>query len=366
MRQVPLPPAIAGLLRWDDTTSRSLVFDRAFWLPEPARTREADRQTGDDKGAFLARFRDDFAEPPGFSDFLERRRVVLETLGARSVKLKTSSRLIVGLGLPHPVETGFLFDRMTGSPYLPGSSVKGLLRAAARLAAAEELDIPGASDAGPYFKQHLDRLFGPELGTGVAPARGELVLYDAFPEAWPRLELDVLTPHQGDYYGSTAAVPADWHQPIPVPFLSVAPGTQLSFFTRALAREPDQASRDLRHAHAVLCAALDWLGAGAKTSAGYGTFEAPAGTTSLVGSTSESLVWKDANLSWIPNERRLEARHESFRATSTDASLLEVLPEEARTMLTRKGKRKTLKCDVTVRKRSETWFEMVTIRMSEE
>ena len=129
---MPLPQKIADLLRpdksepKDDRTSRSLLFDRGCGRFD----RGLDRD--EDKAGFLDAFRRRFSQPAGhehFAPFLARRRRAFDRLGARAVELTTTSRLVVGLGLPHPVETGFLLDRLTGCPYLPASSVKGLLRA---------------------------------------------------------------------------------------------------------------------------------------------------------------------------------------------------------------------------------------------
>ena len=193
--------------------------------------------------------------------------------GRRRIALYSQTRLVIGLGLPHPTETALLLDRLTGSPYLPGSSVKGLLRETARLVGAGELDTGDSTDA-EFWAEHFDRLFGPLLGGEATPAKGELVVYDAFPDEWPALEIDVLTPHFGDYYGDTGEppteVPADWHDPVPVAFLTVKAGAKVSFWLGhrdAAAREAE-----LERAKRLLLCGLDWLGIGGKTSSGYGLF----------------------------------------------------------------------------------------------
>jgi CRISPR type III-B/RAMP module RAMP protein Cmr6 len=48
-----------------------------------------------------------------------------------SITLKLESPLTTGLGNPHPVENGFSFLSPYGIPYLPGSSIKGVVRRAA-------------------------------------------------------------------------------------------------------------------------------------------------------------------------------------------------------------------------------------------
>jgi CRISPR-associated protein Cmr6 len=164
----------------------------------------------------------------------------------------TESRLVTGLGRSHPVENGFAWHPTLGVPYLPGSSVKGLVRAWAE------------RDADPAPPEAVrQRLFG----RADAPrSAGRVVFLDALPTAPVKLEADVMTPH---YAGWTPAEPpGDWREPIPVPFLVVAP--QTSFFFSLLPRgivadEFDAVFEWLR-------SALLGAGAGAKTAVGYGRF----------------------------------------------------------------------------------------------
>ena len=61
-------------------------------------------------------------------------------------------------------------------------------------------------------------------------------------------------------------VPADWHDPIPVPFLAVK---DAKFLITVVARKKEY-EKDAKLALQELVQALEWLGAGAKTAAGYG------------------------------------------------------------------------------------------------
>lgn len=270
MSQLPLPPSMQRFLQRGAAVSLSLFFDKgmdgyASKQGERERSKERDALTiaPGAKEEFLSAFARRFnsAQPPDFEKFLVRRAAVAEALGARSVQRTTGSRLAIGLGLPHPTETGFLFDRLTGCPYLPGSSVKGLLRAAARLVREGELE--GDRD---FWSSALKRIFGPEIEPGTMPRKGETIFYDAYPAEWPRLEVDVLTPHYGDSYRDVAVPPADWQNPVPVPFLTIAAGASFRFFLGA-------GKDDFPKLETLLGTALDWLGIGAKKSAGYGVFE---------------------------------------------------------------------------------------------
>jgi len=274
MSELPLPPALRPFLDLAgpvSAASRSLLFDRAFDRYDPAWTRKI--PTGGQQ-AFLETFRRFHSRAPAdFGPFLTRRTQALEATGARSSTLYAQTRLVVGLGLPHPTETALLFDRVTGSPYVPGSSLKGVLRSAARLVALGESDTGDAGDRS-FWAENLDRTFGPELGGEATPAKGELLFHDAFPERWPELELDVLTPHYGDYYSDPgdepAQPPADWLDPNPVSFLTVAAGTGFTFWLGH--RAATRAESDLPIAERLLHLALGALGLGGKTSSGYGVF----------------------------------------------------------------------------------------------
>ena len=62
-------------------------------------------------------------------DLLERRGRMIRALAGREVTVSTTWRLVSGLGMNHVLENGFVWDRNLGVPYLPGSSVKGMMRA---------------------------------------------------------------------------------------------------------------------------------------------------------------------------------------------------------------------------------------------
>ncbi len=227
------------------------------------------------KSAFLAAYAALFNRTSAqeFEAFLARRTVALEDLGltVAGVEMISRSRLVVGLGLPHPTETGFLLDRLTGSPYLPGSSIKGALRAAARWTAEGELlagrEPSEQEDARRFWLSDHDRIFGPAINDGSSPAQGSAVFFDAFPAVWPKLEVDVLVPHYGAWYGDGDEPPADWENPIPVAFLTVAARTPFRFYLGARGATADA---DLLQLRRLIEPAFGLLGLGGKRSSGYG------------------------------------------------------------------------------------------------
>jgi CRISPR-associated protein Cmr6 len=103
---------------------------------------------------------------------LEGSRVLLERLLERqahqasacgkavfSIKAKSTSPFLTGIGLEHPLENGFSFLKPYGLPYLPGSGVKGVLKKA-----CEELALCGGSPSSPDIAE-VWALFGFEGGS---------------------------------------------------------------------------------------------------------------------------------------------------------------------------------------------------------
>ena len=174
---------------------------------------------------------------------------LIDRRGGRFAVFSTESRFVTGLGRSHPVENGFAWHPTLGTPYLPGSSVKGLVRAWARL------DV----DPSPPCET-VERLLG-DLGTA-----GGISFLDAVPIEPVQLEADVMTPHYADW--TTKEPPGDWCSPVPIPFLVTAAKTLFLFGVVPCRADTD----DLSAVMSWLCSALAWNGAGAKTAVGYGRF----------------------------------------------------------------------------------------------
>lgn len=256
-----------------------------------------------------------------------------------SLDATSTSPLATGLGVEHPLENGFAFFNPYGLPYLPGSSVKGVLRRAAEELALLENDSKG------WTLAHVWRLLGFDASSEIfvqdrkdlergkiwkqafaarrellandtelvewiralaksdkelckykdRPAeflteldslkrdihtRGTLTFWDAIPKL-PKndkgevaLDMDVMTPHYGDYYqGKTT--PHDAGQPNPIVFMVVPAKSEFSFHVTCDNRRLPQSLRE--HWKALMQAAFEhafaWLGFGAKTSVGYGAMK---------------------------------------------------------------------------------------------
>lgn len=192
---------------------------------------------------------------------------ICRALGGVYEDLETQWRFVTGLGAPHPLENGFTFDRAAGVPYLPGSSVKGVARAGAEL----HRDGAGSAEQRAALQKTIDRIFGPEGDEAKNnPAVGSVIFFDAYPTKWPKLEPDIMNPHYQDYYTSKGNTPpADYLDPVPIFFLTVAPRTAFRFMVGPRAGD---VQADATQALQWLKDGLQALGAGAKTAAGYGAF----------------------------------------------------------------------------------------------
>ena len=191
-------------------------------------------------------------------EFRIRRERLLDDSRQEPIYLKTVAPFVTGLGRNHPVENGFAWHHTLGVPYLPGSSVKGVVRSWA----SSWLSQP---------KEDIKRIFGPR-DNPKDHSVGSVIFLDALPIKPVQLKVDIITPHYGPYYQVEKAKtpPADWHSPVPVPFLVV--DTDQGFIFGLMPRKQKD-KVDCQNANKWLIEALKELGAGAKTAVGYGRFE---------------------------------------------------------------------------------------------
>jgi CRISPR-associated protein Cmr6 len=196
---------------------------------------------------------------------------------------QTQGRFATGMGNDHPTENGFTWHPTLGVPYLPASSVKGLVRGWLEWQwGADALKKNGDADK----RLQLLRWFGSEhkepREQQAEHQAGWFIFFDALPVAPVSLAADVMTPHYDKWYENggneqentqSDTVPADWHSPVPVTFLTVKKATfQFGIAVRQGLKQEDKsvAQNLLPEVMAVLQDALEWAGAGAKTATGYG------------------------------------------------------------------------------------------------
>ncbi|MCK9521799.1 MAG: type III-B CRISPR module RAMP protein Cmr6 [Proteobacteria bacterium] len=250
----------------------------------------------------------------------ERQNAVLAAVaqqGGRvfSFRASLASPFVSGLGSGHPTETGMVLDRNTGMPFVPGTSIKGVMRLAHALQLAKKdaslikPDKKTGKDAIPDDTPSMRRLFG-DTDTSSGAVRGQLVFLDAFPEKLPELTMDIMTPHFSKYYGAKdkAKKLEETENPVPIPFLVVPRGT--SFVFRCLVSPLQNPSdNDLRWSDDDNDAVTDMfrhgleeLGLGAKTAAGYGRF---TGVEDAMAALNKAQRKRDEEAQKAAEEKRL-------------------------------------------------------------
>ena len=172
--------------------------------------------------------------------------------------------LLLGMGTEHRLSKkeilkfGFSFDHVTGLPYIPGSSLKGMLRAY----------FPGdkkpETESAEYENYIRDILGKPELDV-YALKNHIFEGNDVFLGAFPIIEgdrkllaMDYITPHKNELKG-----------PNPISFLKVKPNVQFAFGFLISDFEGQVTAAEKRQLFETLL--LD-MGIGAKTNVGFGRF----------------------------------------------------------------------------------------------
>lgn len=284
------------------------------------------------------------------------------------IEATLASPLVTGIGESHPNEVSMVFDHNLGIPYIPASGVKGIIRFAHTVSLIPEALQRGEVDEKGRFDDEQDWTLIATM-FGAQKRKGQVIFLDAYPNSVPQLHVDIMNPHYGPYY-SDGLPPADHHNPTPIKFLTVAPGT--TFIFRAIAKK----EKDLpQKVHTAIEKALTEEGVGAKTAVGYGRFDIKhdrqavsfgSGTGSAVKSVPTSTpveeVWENAFISFnsggggivtakAPDGKAAEIRGKGKALAVTDASLHKKLFD---------GKKTLSKARVTVRKAGNAW-EIVKI-----
>lgn len=220
------------------------------------------RETTGEKAKLVREVAEDIKVPDCYVKFYDAWKAALGGYkqSGRAVvtgEAKVNGRMVVGTGNESVIETAVSLHKTYGVPYIPGSALKGLTATFARQFCGDEW----SANREAY-----------KLVFGNMDESGCVTFFDAYfiPSSNPQpLRRDVLTVHHQDYYNSSfLAPPADWDDPVPVPFLS-ATGSYLI----ALAAHANGGDAWLQSVIDLLKPALANVGIGAKTSSGYGRME---------------------------------------------------------------------------------------------
>lgn len=185
----------------------------------------------------------------------------------RILKGKLTKSIVQGLGYEHVRETSLSIHPIYGFPYIPGSSIKGLVRRWFIEAFLE-------GDESQLVKS--DRQLA-EVGReifGIQDQQGVVQFLDIYMFNNVKISNDIMTPHFSDYYDGKKAA-TDTLGPVPIYFYTVeveAPEIEILFIVRG--------GKNSRYPKEIIGKIVaDWtksalveLGLGAKTSSGYGFF----------------------------------------------------------------------------------------------
>ena len=238
----------------------------------------------------------------GHTDFeaiIKRQNRQIETFfpnNSRRIKTNLNWRMIIGLGGESVYETGMTLHPVYGIPYIPSSSIKGILRSwmiSQLFDNSEAKAINGSKIFCTLFgcpkeiKLDNNKKIKSALNT---EHQGSLRFFDAFPTKAPKVKTDIMNVHYKDWYKESGYVaPTDTQMPNPIPFLTIDNTNQLAFnFNTAITDNPPiksfsenidsyikkgQLAPDTKVLDIVefwLKDALQNHGIGAKTAVGYG------------------------------------------------------------------------------------------------
>jgi len=210
--------------------------------------------------------------PGVYESFFKRwKEALVQICGAECREAKTLGRLAVNLGAEGVLETSIALHHTYGTPFIPGSALKGL-------ATHYVLNYQDKAEWG------RDKAFKTLFGD--TESAGYVTFYDALyvPDSGKALVPDVITVHHPDYYQTGQTPPADWDSPTPIPFITASGSFLIALSGPAEVKAEAEAilcgGQDtvalsgtpgwVTAAFEILELALEREGIGAKTSSGYG------------------------------------------------------------------------------------------------
>jgi len=217
----------------------------------------------------------------------------------RRITTKLNWRMVIGLGGQSVYETNMTLHPVYGIPYVPSSSIKGVLRSWIISQLFDNSEIKAIKESKIFCT-----LFGcpKEVKDGKkkhpsalgCENKGSLRFFDAFPNKAPKVKTDIMTVHYKDWYKETGyKPPTDTQMPNPIPFLTIENDPDLDFIFNIGITANQQVKlfgdsiepyikihKNLNPDSTTLDIVEYWLqhalsdhGIGAKTAVGYGYFE---------------------------------------------------------------------------------------------
>lgn len=188
--------------------------------------------------------------------------------------------LITGTGISHSsgqkneAKLGLSFDHTTGLPFIPGSSVKGLLRSVfpgpRKENEKERCDFirekMGKTLSDDEIKRLCVAIFGSDNKDKDSHIQGCDIFFDAFPVGSKNglLDMDYITPHKDEF-----------SDPTPIQFMRIKPEVTFRFSFKLISTKlSETVIIGTDDKEKLFKAILTTVGIGAKTNVGYGQLKA--------------------------------------------------------------------------------------------
>jgi CRISPR-associated protein Cmr6 len=293
-----LPKDTARVLEKHVKACRNFALTLQRYVPHEAieetdRLNERGRSTGKERNFWLTDICSHFQPDIDLIEANHKRWLAM-TEGAARFTMVSRSRMIIGSGSKGALEFGITLHPVTGLPYIPGSALKGLCRNYTLYYIAEEsaisLDPAKVKDPSEVATQLDEQLtgvknhglkFDPDYALfyrnlfGTQEEAGRCVFFDAIvqnvPNDIPLFAVEVMTPHFRKYYETSGKdAPNDADNPNPITYIAV--NAAVTFHFAIGLRKNVSSETPLVDARTLLKKALQVMGIGAKTAAGYGVF----------------------------------------------------------------------------------------------
>jgi CRISPR-associated protein Cmr6 len=277
MRRKALPDPQKTARKWDNP---GLFFDKGFW-----EWKADNGKRGEDIGDHI-RVVCDIPVSDVYKVAYRRWLAMTEDTNrfARWFACLEGTRLFIGLGMAHVLETQVFRHPVYGMPCIPGSALKGLARAKAR-------EYAGKGEYG-MDKDVVNILFGVGSDEQEKADAGYLIFHDAW---WiPKEEggsedksyiPEIVTVHAVEYYKNQGEKPPHPDMESPNPNQQLAVHGSFYFVIEGVRQWAELGMR-------FLTLALESEGVGGKVAAGYGYFV-----------EDKKITRKNAEKSMTPEER---------------------------------------------------------------
>lgn len=186
-------------------------------------------------------------------------------------------RTALGLGSASVYETSITLHHIYGIPYIPGQSLKGVIRSYIISEKFDNKENEAFKDEGFCY------IFGSSDDSELKEHKGSVIFFDSYPiDEKIEISLDIMNPHYGEYYNDKENIkpPADYYNPVPVEFLTLKNakfrfilGLSKNFNKNFESKIINSKESIIEQVMTYLKEALEFKGIGSKTSVGYGYFE---------------------------------------------------------------------------------------------